>query len=86
MSILQLDVCTEFLLLHLQLLCSRSTNTINSKNKEGYTPLLVACRFDKPECVHALLDAGADVNISAGKQRDDTGEVARYESVQVLLL
>lgn len=46
------------------LLCERSKNTLNSKNRMGHTPLHVACLADKPECVHALLEAGADVNIS----------------------
>ncbi|KAJ8679243.1 hypothetical protein QAD02_015030 [Eretmocerus hayati] len=42
-------------------------NTLNSKNKDGYTPLHLACLYDKPECVKALLLVGADVNISASE-------------------
>ena len=30
----------------------------------GHTPLHVACMSDKPECVTALLEAGANCNIS----------------------
>ncbi|XP_051170962.1 85/88 kDa calcium-independent phospholipase A2 [Leptopilina boulardi] len=42
-------------------------NTLNSKNNEGHTPMHVACRSDKPECVKALLLIGADVNIPASE-------------------
>ncbi|XP_018322821.1 85/88 kDa calcium-independent phospholipase A2 [Agrilus planipennis] len=38
---------------------------LNSRNKDGYTPLHMACLADKPECVKALLLAGADVNLKA---------------------
>ena len=40
-------------------------NTLNSRNIDGHTPMHVACRGDKPECVKALLMIGADVNIPA---------------------
>lgn len=38
---------------------------LNAKNSNGHTPLHMACLADKPECVKALLIAGADVNIAA---------------------
>ncbi|XP_056648135.1 85/88 kDa calcium-independent phospholipase A2 isoform X1 [Diorhabda sublineata] len=57
---------------------------LNGRNKKGFTPLHLACLADKPECVKALLLAGADVNITATKgenQYEDTvepGYVAHY--------
>ncbi len=33
-------------------------------NSEGFTPLHVACHQDMPDCVQALLCAGADVNVA----------------------
>ncbi|XP_060535759.1 85/88 kDa calcium-independent phospholipase A2 isoform X2 [Cylas formicarius] len=41
---------------------------LNLRNKNGHNPLHLACLADKPDCVKALLLAGADVNKSA----DDT--------------
>ncbi|XP_076272916.1 calcium-independent phospholipase A2 VIA isoform X3 [Rhynchophorus ferrugineus] len=38
---------------------------LSSRNQNGYTPLHMACLADKPECVKALLIAGADVNKTA---------------------
>lgn len=38
---------------------------MNHLNSDGYTPLHLACLKDKPDCVKALLLAGADVNITA---------------------
>lgn len=38
-------------------------SSLNSYNKSGYTPLHMACLGDEPECVKALLIAGADVNL-----------------------
>lgn len=38
---------------------------LNHLNSDGYTPLHVACVTDKPDCVKALLLAGADVNLNA---------------------
>ena len=38
---------------------------LNDHNAKGHTPLHMACLSDKPECVKALLLAGADCNISA---------------------
>ncbi|XP_033211846.1 85/88 kDa calcium-independent phospholipase A2 isoform X2 [Belonocnema kinseyi] len=41
--------------------------TLNSRNSDGHTPMHVACRSDKPDCVKALLLVGADVNIPASE-------------------
>lgn len=41
---------------------------INAKNKEGQTPLHLACMADKPECVKALIAAGANINLSSNDQ------------------
>ena len=35
---------------------------INAKNKQGYTPLILAARFGLNEAVNIILDAGADVD------------------------
>ncbi|KAI4470260.1 calcium-independent phospholipase a2 [Holotrichia oblita] len=56
---------------------------LNAQNKLGYTPLHLACVADKPECVKALLLAGADVNIPAGCELQNTytcdpGYVGQY--------
>ena len=49
----------------INILTSKSTVNLNHLNLEGYTPLHAACLSNNPECVNALLCAGADVNISA---------------------
>ncbi|XP_063703778.1 85/88 kDa calcium-independent phospholipase A2-like [Culicoides brevitarsis] len=49
----------------INLLAAKSTENLNHLNSDGYTPLHLACIKDKPECVKALLLAGADVNITA---------------------
>ncbi|XP_071439638.1 85/88 kDa calcium-independent phospholipase A2-like isoform X2 [Hetaerina americana] len=41
------------------------SQSLNVRNAMGHTPLHVACLSDKPNCVRALLAAGADVNITA---------------------
>ncbi|XP_066992758.1 85/88 kDa calcium-independent phospholipase A2 [Anabrus simplex] len=46
-------------------LSAESTKCLNLRNANGHTPLHIACLSDKPECVKALLIAGADVNIAA---------------------
>ncbi|XP_021919753.1 85/88 kDa calcium-independent phospholipase A2 isoform X2 [Zootermopsis nevadensis] len=48
-------------------LSAESPKCLNCQNSNGHTPLHVACLADKPECVKALLVAGADVNISASQ-------------------
>lgn len=46
----------------INVLTARSTSTLNHLNADGYTPLHLACLADKPDCVNALLLAGADTN------------------------
>ncbi|XP_055605449.1 85/88 kDa calcium-independent phospholipase A2 isoform X2 [Uranotaenia lowii] len=46
----------------INLLTAKSTTNLNHCNADGYTPLHVACLGDKPDCVKALLLAGADTN------------------------
>ena len=38
---------------------------LNAQNSAGKTPLHMACESDNPDCVKALLCAGADVNVAA---------------------
>lgn len=47
------------------ILSNKSTMNLNHCNLDGYTPLHAACLSNNPDCVNALLCAGADVNISA---------------------
>lgn len=47
------------------ILTSKTTSHLNHINLEGITPLHKACMSNNPACVHALLCAGADCNISA---------------------
>ncbi|XP_017091053.2 85/88 kDa calcium-independent phospholipase A2 isoform X1 [Drosophila bipectinata] len=49
----------------INLLTDNSTVNLNHINSDGYTPLHIACVGDKPDCVKALLLAGADVNLNA---------------------
>lgn len=42
---------------------------LNHFNSDGYTPLHLACLTDKPQCVNALLLAGANVNLSAKQSK-----------------
>lgn len=44
------------------MLTAKSTSNLNHCNTDGYTPLHLACLADKPDCVKALLLAGADTN------------------------
>ncbi|XP_062542615.1 85/88 kDa calcium-independent phospholipase A2 isoform X5 [Armigeres subalbatus] len=46
----------------INLLTAKSTTNLNHCNADGYTPLHLACLSDKPDCVKALLLAGADTN------------------------
>ncbi|GAB6030891.1 hypothetical protein CHUAL_007723 [Chamberlinius hualienensis] len=46
----------------IQMLVNRSSDLINQRNIAGQTPLHLACIADKPDCVKALIYAGADVN------------------------
>ncbi|XP_068230482.1 85/88 kDa calcium-independent phospholipase A2 [Palaemon carinicauda] len=49
----------------IQLVTQKSSRLLNTPNEAGKTPLHLACEADKPECVKALLCAGADVNVAA---------------------
>ncbi|XP_050549409.1 85/88 kDa calcium-independent phospholipase A2 isoform X1 [Spodoptera frugiperda] len=49
-------------------LASKSPSSLNVYNKQGYTPLHTACLADAPDCVRALMLAGADVNLTAAKR------------------
>lgn len=49
----------------LNVIAAKSTATLNHINTDGFTPLHLACLSDKPECVKALIYAGADVNLPA---------------------
>ena len=46
------------------LLKNRSPTTLNQRNVDGYTAMHWACLSNNPDCVNALLLAGADVNIA----------------------
>uniref|UniRef100_A0A182JLQ4 phospholipase A2 n=2 Tax=Anopheles atroparvus TaxID=41427 RepID=A0A182JLQ4_ANOAO len=46
----------------INLLTAKSVSNLNHCNTDGYTPLHLACLADKPDCVKALLLAGADTN------------------------
>ncbi|XP_035785979.1 85/88 kDa calcium-independent phospholipase A2-like isoform X3 [Anopheles albimanus] len=49
----------------INLLTAKSTSNLNHLNADGHTPLHLACLADKPDCVNALLLAGADTNKKA---------------------
>ncbi|KAI8426055.1 hypothetical protein MSG28_005021 [Choristoneura fumiferana] len=50
----------------LQTLASKTAATLNVYNKQGYTPLHMACLANAPDCVRALLLAGADQDMKYG--------------------
>ncbi|XP_068618165.1 85/88 kDa calcium-independent phospholipase A2 [Battus philenor] len=52
----------------INVLSSKTASSLNIYNKQGYTPLHMACLANAPDCVRALLLAGADVNLSAAKR------------------
>ncbi|CAH2039422.1 unnamed protein product, partial [Iphiclides podalirius] len=52
----------------INVLAQKKATSLNVYNKQGYTPLHMACLADAPDCVRALLLAGADVNLSAAKR------------------
>lgn len=52
-----------------QVLAAKSTDNLNNLNNEGHTPLHLSCQWDKPDCVKALLAAGADANIQSEKTK-----------------
>ncbi|XP_055842006.1 85/88 kDa calcium-independent phospholipase A2 isoform X1 [Episyrphus balteatus] len=47
------------------MLSEKGTTHLNHCNVDGYTPLHLACLYDKPDCVKALLLSEADVNLPA---------------------
>lgn len=49
----------------IKLVTKKTSRLMNTPNEAGKTPLHLACEADKPECVKALLCAGADVNVAA---------------------
>ncbi|KAG6446584.1 hypothetical protein O3G_MSEX004519 [Manduca sexta] len=49
-------------------LASKTSTSLNVYNKQGYTPLHMACLANAPDCARALMLAGADVNLSAAKR------------------
>lgn len=53
-------------------LTSKNRSSLNIYNKQGYTPLHTACLANEPDCVRALILAGADVNLSAAKRSIST--------------
>lgn len=65
------------------ILTNKSVVNLNHCNLDGYTPLHAACLSNNPDCVNALLCAGADVNISArhvgGSRHQSTSSKCRYQ-------
>ncbi|CAB3247732.1 unnamed protein product [Arctia plantaginis] len=53
-------------------LVSKNPSSLNVYNKQGYTPLHTACLANAPDCVRALMAAGADVNLTAAKRSTST--------------
>ncbi|CAH0398863.1 unnamed protein product [Chilo suppressalis] len=49
-------------------LANKAAFSLNVYNKQGYTPLHLACVANEPDCVESLLLAGADVNRSAANR------------------
>lgn len=64
--------CEHFVLF--QLLAAKNTDNVNVRNSEGQTPLHLACLCDKPDCVKALLAAGADANIHSARSGNASSE------------
>ncbi|XP_053666851.1 85/88 kDa calcium-independent phospholipase A2 [Anopheles marshallii] len=67
----------------INLLTAKSTSNLNHCNTDGYTPLHLSCLADKPDCVKALLLAGADTNKMArgagtSYKPSSTGNVADF--------
>ncbi|XP_045450931.1 85/88 kDa calcium-independent phospholipase A2 [Melitaea cinxia] len=49
----------------INILLGKNTTSLNKYNKQGYTPIHMACLANSPDCVRTLIVAGADVNLSA---------------------
>lgn len=64
-------------------IASVSTTMLNHCNSDGFTALHLSCVSDKPDCVKALLIAGADVNIDAqnGRSKYPTGTAPKSSTV-----
>ncbi|CAG9561409.1 unnamed protein product [Danaus chrysippus] len=56
-------------------LTAKTISFLNKYNKQGYTPLHMACLADAPDCVRALILAGADVNLSATPRNYNTSTI-----------
>ncbi|KAL4711460.1 hypothetical protein ACJJTC_005584 [Scirpophaga incertulas] len=56
----------------INVLAGKAAASLNVFNKQGYTPLHMACLANAPDCVRALLLAGADVNLTAAKRSTST--------------
>lgn len=67
------------------LLTSQNVINLNHYNLDGYTPLHWACLSNNPDCVSALLCAGADVNISARNVSNTNKKNATASSVAEFL-
>lgn len=52
---------------------------LNDHNAKGHTPLHVACLADNPECVKALMVAGADCNIAAASEKYSENDTSPKE-------
>lgn len=63
------------------MLAAKNTDNINVRNSEGHTPLHLACSFDKPDCVKALLAAGADANIHSTRLGGASSEYFAIQSI-----
>lgn len=64
----------------IHILTTKSTLNLNHCNLDGYTPLHAACLSNNPDCVNALLCAGADVNISARHVSNNKSNSSRQPS------
>ncbi|KAF4531587.1 hypothetical protein B566_EDAN010053 [Ephemera danica] len=73
---------------YLQTVLTDHSELLDERNKEGFTPLHLACLEDKPPCVEALLLAGANASIAARgdgpneppQKKMQSGLVAEYLS------
>lgn len=67
---------------------SNNLNSIvNCKNRDGYTPLYLACRNGSLEYAKFFIHKGADFNIKCGEEQESCLEVAsRWEYVPIVKL
>lgn len=66
-------------LFRFQMLAAKNTDNVNIRNAEGHTPLHLACLCDKPDCVKALLAAGADANVHSARSGSASSEFSIEE-------